>query len=101
MNLNTFAVVDGLFDLAGTGEPPWLREALPLHRQDWEGLESAEQHSNSLDEDRVCQLDQSHRPVFRTSRRYWGQFGREYRRPAAPRFRDRHFPRLFLKSDHF
>jgi len=39
------AVVDGLFELAGTGEPPWLREALPLHRQDWEGLNSAEQHS--------------------------------------------------------
>src|SRR5258706_15363420 len=39
------AVVDGLFGLAGTGEPPWLREALPLHRQDWEGLNSAEQHS--------------------------------------------------------
>jgi hypothetical protein len=39
------AVVDGLYDLAATGEPQWLREALPLHRQDWEGLKSAEQHS--------------------------------------------------------
>ena len=39
------AVVDGLFELAGTGEPPWLQEALPPHRQDWEGLNSAEQHS--------------------------------------------------------
>ena len=39
------AVVDGLFELAGTRELAWLREALPLHRQDWEGLNSAEQHS--------------------------------------------------------
>src|SRR5258706_6801199 len=39
------AVVDGLFELAGTGEPHWLQEALPVNRQDWEGLNSAEQHS--------------------------------------------------------
>ena len=39
------AVVDGLYELAGTGELPWLREALPVNRQDWDGLTSAEQHS--------------------------------------------------------
>jgi DNA invertase Pin-like site-specific DNA recombinase len=39
------AVVDGLYDLAGTGEPHWLREALPVNREDWDGLTSAERHS--------------------------------------------------------
>ena len=39
------AVVDGLYDLAGTGELPWLGEALPVNREDWDGLTSAEQHS--------------------------------------------------------
>jgi Recombinase zinc beta ribbon domain len=39
------AVVDGLYELAGTGELPWLREALPVNREDWDGLTSAEQHS--------------------------------------------------------
>ena len=37
--------VDGLYDLAGTGKPPSLRESLPLNRHDWDVLTSAEQHS--------------------------------------------------------
>jgi hypothetical protein len=39
------AVVDGLYELAGTGKPPSLRESLPLNRHDWDVLTSAEQHS--------------------------------------------------------
>jgi site-specific DNA recombinase len=39
------AVVDGLYDLAGIGKPPSLREALPVNREDWDRLTSAERHS--------------------------------------------------------
>jgi recombinase-like zinc beta ribbon protein len=39
------AVVNSLYDLAGTRELSWLGETLPVNREDWEGLTSAEQHS--------------------------------------------------------